>query len=99
MTVQFTTDDGEVVQAQTNDIFALPPVGAALAGILLFTLVCTHWDGYGHLRGHFHGGDWRLVAPADLLVSQQQVEIESLLREVLDGTETLTGRMDLPDNR
>lgn len=30
MTVQFTTDDGDVVQAQTNDIFALPPVGAAL---------------------------------------------------------------------
>ena len=30
MTVQFTTDDGTVVQAQTNDIFALPPVGAAL---------------------------------------------------------------------
>ena len=31
MTVQFTTDDGTVVKAQTNDIFALPPVGAALA--------------------------------------------------------------------
>jgi hypothetical protein len=30
MTVQFTTDDGEVVQAQTSDIFALPPVGAVL---------------------------------------------------------------------
>ena len=36
--------------------------GVALAGILLFTLISTHWGGYGILWGHFHSTEWRMVA-------------------------------------